>query len=82
MSRYGEGPTFFACVMPYQGGLALNIYTTFSKASGSFSAATLGATVARSVIGDTNQFISRTIANVVDSVKATGATVTMTEVSL
>ena len=79
MSRYGEGTSFFACVMPYQGGLALNIYTTFTKASGAFSAATLGATLARSVVGDTSQFIPRTIADLVDSVKATGATVTMTE---
>jgi hypothetical protein len=30
-------------------------------------------------IGDTSQFIPRTIADLVDSVKATGATVTMTE---
>jgi hypothetical protein len=79
MARYGEGTTFFACVMPYQGGLALNVYTTFSKASGAFSAATLGATLARTVVGDTSQFIPRTIAQMVDEVKATGATVTLTE---
>jgi hypothetical protein len=35
--------------------------------------------LARTVVGDTSQFIPRTIADVVDSVKATGATVTMTE---
>lgn len=78
-SRYGEGTTIFACVMLYQGGLVLNIYTTFTKASGAFSAATLGATLARTVVGDSSQFIPRTIAEVVDGVKATGATVTMTE---
>ena len=79
MSKYGEGTTFFACVMPYQGGYALNIYTTFTKASGAFSAATLGATLARTAVGDTSQFIPRTIAQVVDGVKATGASVTLME---
>ena len=79
MSRYGEGTTFFACVMPYQGGYGLNVYTTFTKASGAFSAATLGATLARTVVGDSSQFIPRTIAAIVDSLKATGATVTMLE---
>ena len=79
MSKYGEGTTFFACVMPYQGGYALNIYTTFSKASGAFSLATLGATLARSVVGDTSQFIPRTMAQVVESRKQTGATVTQVE---
>ena len=79
MSRYGEGTTFFACVMPYQGGYALNIYTTFTKASGAFSAATLGATLARTVVGDSSQFIPRTIKAIVDGVKATGASVALIE---
>lgn len=79
MARYGEGTTFFACVMPYQGGYSLNGYTTFAKASGGFSAATLGATLARKVVGDSSQFTPRTIAAVVDGVKATGAEVTLIE---
>jgi hypothetical protein len=79
MSRHGEGTTFFACVMPYQGGYALNVYTTFTKASGAFSAATLAATLTRPVVGDSSQFIPRTIAQMVDSVKATGASVTLVE---
>jgi hypothetical protein len=79
MSRHGEGTTFFACVMPYQGGYALNVYTTFTKASGAFNAATLAATMTRTVVGDSSQFIPRTIAQMVDSVKATGASVTLVE---
>lgn len=79
MRQYGEGTTFFVCLMPYQGGHALNVYTTFTKASGAFSAETLGATLARTVVGDTSQFIPRTINNIVESVKATGATVTLVE---
>jgi hypothetical protein len=79
ISRHGEGTTFFACVMPYQGGYALNVYTTFTKASGAFNAATLAATMTRTVVGDSSQFIPRTIAQMVDSVKATGASVTLVE---
>jgi hypothetical protein len=79
MSRHGEGTTFFACVMPYQGGYALNVYTTFTKASGAFNAATLAATMTRTVAGDSSQFIPRTIAQMVDGVKATGASVTLVE---
>jgi hypothetical protein len=57
----------------------LNIHTTFTKASGAFSAATLGATLAGSVVGDTSQFIPRTIKAIVDGVAATGATVKLVE---
>jgi hypothetical protein len=79
MSGYSEGTTFFACLMPYQGGHALNIYTTFTKASGGFNAATLGATLARTVVGDSSQFIPRTISQIVESVKQTGAVVSLVE---
>lgn len=78
-AKYGEATTFFACLMPYKGGYGLNIFTTFSKASGGFNAATLGATLARTVTGDSSQFIPRTIASIVDSLKATGATVELIE---
>lgn len=79
MSKYGEGTTFFACLMPYQGGYSLNVYTTFTKASGGFSAEALGAALARTVVGDSSQFIPRTIGVLVDSIKATGANVTLVE---
>ena len=78
-AKYGEATTFFACLMPYKGGYGLNIFTTFSKASGGFNAATLGATLARTVTGDSGQFIPRTVAGVVDSLKASGATVELLE---
>ena len=79
VGRYGEGTTFFACVMPFKGGWALNVHTTFVKASGAFSAATLGATLARTVVGDSSQFIPRTLAAMVDNLKAAGATATLVE---
>jgi hypothetical protein len=42
----------------------------------------LGATLARTVVGDSSQFIPRTIAAMVDSVKATGAASTLVEACL
>ncbi|WP_298826370.1 hypothetical protein [uncultured Piscinibacter sp.] len=79
MSRYGEATTFFACLMPYQGGYSLNIYTTFTKASGAINAATLGATIMRPFVGDSAQFIPRTIGQIVEGVQQTGATVKLVE---
>lgn len=78
-ARYGESTTFFACVMPYVGGWSLNIYTTFDKASGAFNAATLGATLARTVVGDSSRFIPRTIGSMVEALNATGAKATVVE---
>jgi hypothetical protein len=79
MSSYGEATSFFACLMPYQGGYSLNIHTTFTKASGSFNAATLAATLTRPLVGDTSQFIPRTIGQIVAGVQQAGATVTLVE---
>jgi hypothetical protein len=79
MARYGENTTFFACLMPYQGGHSLNIYTTFTKASGAFNAATMGASIMRPFVGDSGQFIPRTIGQIVEGIQQTGATVTLVE---
>ena len=79
MATYGEATSFFACLMPYQGGYALNIYTTFTKASGAFNSTVMAATLMRPLVGDTSQFIPRTIGYMVDGVKQTGSTVTMIE---
>lgn len=79
MRKYGEATSFFACVMPYQGGWSLNVYTTFRKASGAFNAQTLAATLMKPLTGDSSQFIPRTINGMVEAVKATGATVTLVE---
>lgn len=79
MRRYGEGSSFFACLMPYAGGYALNVYTTFSRASGAFNAQVLAATLMRPLVGDSGQFLARTVADVVASVKQTGAQVNLLE---
>lgn len=79
MARYGEGTTFFACVMPYQGGYALNVYVTFVKTSGAINPAVLGATIARAVVGDSSQFIPRTMTSIVSGMEAAGAAVKLVE---
>jgi hypothetical protein len=79
MAKYGEATSFFACVMPYQGGYSLNIYARFNKASGAFTSATLVATLAQPLVGDSSKFIPRTIGAIVAGVKETGATVTLVE---
>jgi len=79
MRKYGEATSFFVCVMPYQGGWSLNVYTTFRKASGAISVQTLAATMMKPLTGDSSQFIPRTIKQIVDAVQATGATVTLVE---
>ncbi len=79
MGSYGENTTFFACLMPYQGGYSLNIYTTFTKVSGSVNAATLGATLMRPFVGDSGQFIPRTVGQIVDGIQKLGATVSLLE---
>ena len=79
MAGYGESTTFFACLMPYQGGYSLNIYTTFTKVSGSVNAATMGATLMRPFIGDSSQFIPKTIRQIVENVQQTGAVIALVE---
>ena len=78
-ASYGEATSFFACLMPYQGGWSLSLYTTFKKASGAITTQTLAAALVRPLMGDSSQFIPRTINGVVEAVKATGATVTLAE---
>jgi hypothetical protein len=79
MSRYGEATTFFACLIPYQGGYSLNIYTTFTKISGSVTPATMGVTLMRPFVGDSGQFIPRTIEQIVENIRQAGATLTLVE---
>ncbi|AHK80609.1 hypothetical protein M911_04710 [Ectothiorhodospira haloalkaliphila] len=79
MNQYGENTTFFLCLQPYKAGYHIDIYVAFSKKSGAVTPALLGATLARNVLGDSSQFLPRTIEGVVDEVKKTGAEVTLVE---
>jgi hypothetical protein len=79
MARYGENTSFFLCVQPYSEGYWLTVYSTFSKTSGMVSTNILGADLARAFVGDSSQFIPRTVSEVIAAVKATGATVSVLE---
>lgn len=77
--NYGENTTFYTCVWAYSEGYHVDIYTSFSIASGGFSAATLGASLARNVVGDSSKFIPRTIDKIVSNLEETGAKVNLVE---
>lgn len=58
-SGAGGDTTFFLCVIPYKAGYSVNIYSTFSSKSGGLSVDALGAALAKSVVGDSSQYIPR-----------------------
>ena len=80
MSSYGEKTRYFMCLMPYEGGFHLDIYTTFTIKTGGFSTRTIGADIARSMIGDSSQFMPKTLSSIVENVNATGAKMSVVEV--
>ena len=74
-ARYGERTEFFLCVLPYKEGYHVDIHVSYARASGATSSAVLGATLARTVVGDASQFIPRTIGAVRAAAEGLGATV-------
>lgn len=79
MSQYGENTTFFLCVLPYKAGYHIDIYASFSRASGGLSAAALGSALARSVVGDSSQFIPRAMNEVRIASESVGGKVTIVD---
>lgn len=79
MSSSGESTLVFACLMPYKGGYGLDIVARFSEREGGFSPQSMGTSLARMVVGDSSQFIPRTVKSIVDSVQATGVQVAQVE---
>lgn len=79
VAEYGEGTTFTLCLWQYQGGYHVDVVREFVKSSGSFNAATLGATLARSVVGDSSQFTPKLMNDLVASMEKAGASVTLVE---
>ncbi|MCH8493019.1 MAG: hypothetical protein LAT53_07300 [Idiomarina sp.] len=73
MASQGESTTFFVCLMPYTEGYRLNVYSTFQMQSGGFSPQALGASLARSVVGDSSQFIPDTIDAILSELDALNA---------
>lgn len=70
-----EKTTFFVCLQPYAKGIHMDIYYAFTKTSGGFNPAVLGKSLAQSIVGDSSQFIPRTIAALEKAVQKTGATI-------
>ena len=79
MSDYGEGTTFTTCLWQYQDGYHLDIHTSFTRSSGGFSPDMLGAMLARKVVGDSSQFIPRTINDIVSGIESTRSQVSLVE---
>ena len=79
MSDYGESTQFTACLWQYQDGYHVDVHTSFTRQSGGFSPGALGASLARSVVGDSSQFIPRTIGDIVAELEKTGASVELVE---
>lgn len=65
--QYGEDTMFVACVYAYSGGYNIDVWHRYSIQSGN-----LGASLARTVVGDSSQFIPRTIESIVAGVRAAG----------
>lgn len=76
-SGVGGDTTFFLCVIPYKAGYSVNIYSTFSSTSGGISVDALGAALAKSVVGDSSQYIPRTMKEVRTESERAGAKVSV-----
>jgi len=74
-----ENTTFFVCLLPYVGGYHLDVYYTFTKESGGYSPEALGKTLAQSVVGDSSQFIPRTLADLEGAVQQAGGAISIVE---
>ncbi|KZY42727.1 MULTISPECIES: hypothetical protein [unclassified Oleiphilus] len=67
-----ENTTFFTCLMPYKEGYKMNVYYAFTKVSGGFSTEALGRALAQSVVGDSSQFIPRTVSALETAITSNG----------
>ncbi len=67
MNRYGENTQFVACAFPYANGFSVNVWHKFMM-----NKSNIGASVARSVLGDSSQFIPRTVDSVVSGLRSAG----------
>ena len=63
-SENASNTNFFLCVQPYKQGHTISIYSTFIKESGGISAKALASAIVRSTLGDSSQFIPRTMNDV------------------
>lgn len=71
MNSHGENTQFFTCLWQYEDGYHVDIYTQFDIESGGLE--NLGRDLVRGIMGDSSQFIPRTIASIRDNLKALNA---------
>lgn len=77
-NKSGSGnTTFFLCVVPYKAGYSVNIYATFSSASGGISVAALSSALSKSIAGDSSQYIPRAMNEVRVAAESVGGKVTI-----
>ena len=70
-----ENTTFFVCIQPYSEGNHMDVYYSFTKSSGGFNPQSLGKSLAQSVLGDSSQFIPRTMAALEKAVQEAGGSI-------
>jgi hypothetical protein len=68
MSQHGENTQFYTCLWQYSGGYHVDIYTQFQIESGGID--NLGKDLVRGFMGDSSQFIPRTIGNIKTNLEA------------
>ncbi len=73
MAQYGEQTTFF------KDGYHIDIHATFVRASSGFTPQGISSAVGRSLIGDSSQFIPRTMNNVRAAAESVGGKVTVVD---
>jgi hypothetical protein len=79
MAQYGEQTSFFLCVLPYKDGYHIDIHATFVRANSGLTPQGISAAVGRSLIGDSSQFIPRTMNNVRAAAESVGGKVTVVD---
>lgn len=75
MNSHGENTQFYTCLWQYEDGYHVDIYTQFDIESGGLD--NLGKDLVRSLMGDSSQFIPRTIASIRDNLGALDAEATL-----
>ncbi|WP_085342572.1 hypothetical protein [Vibrio sp. ArtGut-C1] len=75
MSSYGENTQFYTCLWQYEGGYHVDVYTQFQIESGGLS--NLGVDMVRGIMGDSSQFIPRTIGSIKQNLEALSAKTTL-----
>ncbi len=75
MASYGENTQFYTCLWQYEGGYHVDVYTQFDIKTGGLS--NLGVDLIRGVMGDSSQFIPRTISSIKSNLNALNAEATI-----